>query len=138
MANDYNYFGCIGRLTRDAEIKYTTSGTPVVNFSIAVNKKISKEKEYVNFFEFELWGNYGVILEKYLKKGQQIQVSGEIKQQRWEDKNTNTKKSKIIFTVKELQLLGGLKQNISNEILNNNNYEDPYKNNNNDDDSVPF
>jgi single-strand DNA-binding protein len=141
MANDYNHFCFIGHLTRDAELKYTSGGTAVANFSIAVNKRVSKDKDMVSYFDIELWGNYATALEKYLHKGQQIQVAGEVKQQRWQDKASGNARSKIIFTAKDLQLLGGGGKR-ENKTDNQETYNDPYKddaeNHGVGDDGIPF
>ena len=109
MSNDYNYFCLIGRLTKDAEIKYTTSGTPVINFSIASNKK-TKSNEYCNFFNIEMWGNIATALINYLKKGTMVQVAGEVKQERWQDKTSGQSREKIKFIAYNIQLLGSNKQ----------------------------
>lgn len=115
---DHNHFSFIGRLVRDSEIKYTRNGTPVVEFSIAVNEKF-KEKEHVNFFEVMLWGNLGTVLEKYLTKGKQILVSGRIKQERWDYEGKSY--SKVRFHASNVQLLGSK----SEPTTANNNYPEP-------------
>jgi single-strand DNA-binding protein len=116
MANDYNHFCFIGRLVRDCELRYTANGTAVAQFSIAVNKRIDKDREHVNYFDMILWGNFAIIMDKYLLKGQMVQVSGEVNQDRWKDKQSGNICSKVKFTVKRLQLIG-----------NKNNYNQPQK-----------
>ena len=132
--NDYNQFGFIGRLVRDSEIKYTKNGSPVVEFSVAVNEKYG-EKEMVSFFDVILWGNLGVALEKYLVKGQQILVSGRIRQDRWQHEGKNY--NKIRFIAKDVQLVGG-KEKIEKTSQS---FDDPYLENNdtqNIDEDIPF
>ena len=131
MANDYNNFCLIGRLTRDCQLKYTNNGTPVVDFSIAVNKQIDKDNNYVNFFDMVIWGKFATAIENYLKKGQQVQVAGEIKQERWQDKNINNNRSRIKFVVYKLQLIGGKNNNNQDDQKQ---FNDPYQN----DDDMPF
>ncbi|MDR0472341.1 MAG: single-stranded DNA-binding protein [Treponema sp.] len=106
---DVNHVVLIGRLTRDAELKYTASGKAVSKFSIAVNKqrKVNdKWENSANFFEVNLWGQLGESLDRYLKKGKQVAITGELNQERWED-NNGYSKSKVTVTVATVQLLGG-------------------------------
>ena len=56
---DINRVFLVGRLTRDADLRFTNSGTPVGKFSIAVNrsrKNGDKWDEEVNYFDIVLWG----------------------------------------------------------------------------------
>ena len=60
MSNDINNVALVGRLTRDAELKYTNSGTPVCKFSIASSTYAGQDKEnYTSYFDFVLWGKQG-------------------------------------------------------------------------------
>ncbi len=107
MANDINLVTLVGRLTRDAELKYTNSGYAVCKFSLAVNrKKRSGEQwiEEVNYFDVVLWGKRGEAIQQYLGKGKQIAVSGELRQNRWEQ--DGQKRSKVEIIASEIQFLG--------------------------------
>ena len=105
---DINRVFLVGRLTRDAELRYTTSGgTPVAKFSIAVNrskKSGDQWEEEVNYFEIVLWGKTAEALSKYLVKGKQIAIDGELRQSRWEQDGQN--RSKIEIHASNIQLLG--------------------------------
>lgn len=105
---DVNHVILIGRLTRDAEIKYTSGGTAVSKFSIAVNKKRKQGEEWIeeaNFFDVVLWGRAAEALNQYLVKGKQVAVEGELHQNRWEkDGQTH---SKVEINANNVQLLGG-------------------------------
>jgi len=109
--SDYNHVGIIGRLTRDAEIKYTANGTAVCNFSIACNKSIPPKNEgdkwenEVSYFDITLWGKKAEGKAKYLTKGEQVLVEGELKQDRWEQ--DGQARSKVKITAVNIQLLGG-------------------------------
>ena len=112
MANDMNLTVLVGRITRDAELKYTNTGTAVTKFSIAVNKKRKKGEEYVekvSFFDITAWAKMAETLSQYLVKGKQIIVSGELEQDRWEDKDGNRRR-KVGITANAIQLLGGDKR----------------------------
>ena len=108
MARDLNHVSIIGRLVRDPEIRYTPSGTPVTKFSIANNVSFTvnnEKKDYVNYFDINVWGNQAVNCEKYLKKGSQVAIVGNIRQNRWDDKNTGQTRSKVEITASSVQFL---------------------------------
>jgi len=108
MANDINSVVLVGRLTRDADLNYTNSGTPVSKFSLAVNRKKRSGDSWideVSFFDIVLWGKLGESLQQYLLKGKQVCVQGELKQDRWE--KDGHARSKVGITATGVQLLGG-------------------------------
>jgi single-strand DNA-binding protein len=109
---DLNRAILVGRLTRDAEVKYTQSGVAVCKFSIAVNrrKKVGDQwTEEANFFDIVLWGRQGEVLAQYLTKGKQVAVDGELWQNRWKDQNGQNR-SKEEINANTVQLLGGRDQ----------------------------
>jgi single-strand DNA-binding protein len=100
----------IGRLTRDAELKYTSGGTAVCKFSVAVNRKKKDGDNWVDeasFFDVVLWGRQGEALNQYLVKGKQIGVNGELRQERWQDRDSGQGRSRIEIVADNIQLLGG-------------------------------
>jgi len=104
--SDINSVVLCGRVTRDAEVKYTSGGMAVSEISIAVNRYSGKDKgEEVSFFEVNLWGKTAETLVQYLTKGRQIVVQGELRQERWE--KDGQKRSKVTVNVNQLQLVGG-------------------------------
>lgn len=105
---DLNHVILIGRLTRDAELKYTANGQAVCKFSVAVNRRRKNGDQWVdepNFFDVVLWGRSGETLNQYLVKGKQIAVEGELRQDRWEQDGQN--RSKVEILANNVQLLGG-------------------------------
>jgi len=105
---DINHVVLIGRLTRDAEVKYTSSGQAVCKFSIAVNRRKKNGDNWedeANFFDIVLWGKQGESLQSYLVKGKMIGVDGELRQDRWQQDGQNRSKVEIIASY--VQLLGG-------------------------------
>lgn len=105
---DLNHVVLIGRLTRDAELKFTASGQAVCKFSIAVNRRKKSGENWVdepNFFDIVLWGRQGETLNQYLVKGKLVGVDGELRQDRWEQDGQN--RSKVEIVAANLQLLGG-------------------------------
>lgn len=108
MANDINTVILVGRLTREAELKYTNSGLAVCKFSLAVNRRKRSGDQWtdeVSYFDVVLWGKQGEAIQQYLGKGKQIAVSGELRQNRWEQDGQN--RSKVEIVASNVQLLGG-------------------------------
>ena len=105
---DINHVVLVGRLTRDAELKYTQGGAAVCRFSIAINRRRKNGEEWVeeaNYFDIVLWGRQGEALNQYLVKGKQVAVEGELRQNRWEQDGQS--RSKVEIIANNLQLLGG-------------------------------
>ncbi|MDR1256277.1 MAG: single-stranded DNA-binding protein [Spirochaetaceae bacterium] len=105
---DLNHVSLIGRLTRDAEYKVLPSGQAVCNFSIAVNRRRKSGDSWedeANYFDIVLWGKQADSLNRYLVKGKQIGVDGELRQDRWQQEGQN--RSKVVVSATNVQLLGG-------------------------------
>ena len=107
---DITTFLIIGRLTKDVEIRYTTSGKSVGQLSIASNSGYGDKKE-VSYFEITKWEPDKI--QAFLLKGLQLAITGTIKQNRFVDKN-GVKQYKIQFVADNIQFLGG-KQNVNEE-----------------------
>jgi single-strand DNA-binding protein len=108
MAADINHVVLIGRLTRDAELKYTSAGQAVCKFSVAVNRSRKNGDQWedeANFFDVTLWGRRGEALNQYLLKGKTIGIDGELRQDRWQQDGQS--RSKVEIIANNIQLLGG-------------------------------
>ncbi|GAB6392470.1 MAG: single-stranded DNA-binding protein [Treponematales bacterium] len=104
---DINHVVLVGRLTRDAELKYTANGQAVCKFSIAVNRRRKNGDNWEDepsFFDIVLWGRSGEALNQYLLKGKAIGVEGELRQDRWQQDGQN--RSKVEVVANNIQLLG--------------------------------
>lgn len=98
----------VGHLTRDAEIKYFNNGNAIVKFSIAQNRRKKQGDAWVDeamFFDVSFGGKGAEAVHKYLIKGKQVGVQGELRQDRWEQ--DGQARSKVFVSAFELQLLGG-------------------------------
>ena len=105
---DLNHVVLIGRLTREAELKFTSGGQAVCKFSIAVNRRKKSGDQWedeANFFDVVLWGRQGEALHQYLVKGKMVGVDGELRQDRWQQDGQN--RSKVEIVANNLQLLSG-------------------------------
>lgn len=113
---DLNDVKLIGRITKDVgsdEYSYVIvgNGTAKATASIAVNRSVKKDdkwQEETHFFDITIWGKTAENLKPYLKKGQQICVSGHLQQDRWE--KDGKKMSKVSIVADNVQLLGGKKE----------------------------
>jgi single-strand DNA-binding protein len=83
-----NHVSIMGRLTKDVELRRTASGTAVANFTLAVERDFSKDKE-TDFIECVAWGKTGEFADKYFSKGKMAIVAGRLQIRKWEDKNGN-------------------------------------------------
>ena len=110
MANDLNQCNFIGRLGKDVETRYASSGDAIASFSIAIgsqwkNKEGEKQEstEWVNISAF---GKLAEICSQYLVKGSQVFISGRIKTDKYTDKQGVEKYSTKIIADR-MQMLGG-------------------------------
>ena len=101
-----NTVNLLGRTTRDIELRYTQSGKAVGNLSIAVQRKFKKEE--VDFFECTAWGKTAEIIAKYVRKGDQIGITGTLRQETFE--KDGQKRSKVVVIVDSFDFIGGKKQ----------------------------
>lgn len=73
----------IGNLTRDPEIKQTTSGQSIVTFGLATNRewmtKDRRKQQSTEFHELAAWAKLGEICNQYLKKGKLVYIEGYLK-----------------------------------------------------------
>lgn len=86
--NIMNKIILLGRLTKDVELRYTqTSNTAVASFSLAVNRKFTKEGEeqQADFFNIVAWNKLAETASKYLRKGSLILITGRLQNRNWED-----------------------------------------------------
>ncbi len=108
MAN-FNRVILIGNLTRDPQLSYLPSQTPVVESGIAVNRrwksKEGEKKEETCFVDWRAYGKQAETLNKYVKKGDPILLEGRLQLDTWESKD-GQKRSKHRVIVENFQFLG--------------------------------
>lgn len=80
----------IGRLGKDPELRYTTSGQPVANFTIATTEvrgsKDGDKQEYTEWHRIVAWGRLAEICGEYLSKGKMVYIEGALRTRSWDDK----------------------------------------------------
>ena len=105
---NYNLVVLGGNITKDIQLSYTSAQTAVASFGIAVNKK-HKDKENVCFVDLVAFGKTAETLNKYVKKGDPLFISGELQFETW-TASDGTKRSKHKVVVYSFQFLGGKKE----------------------------
>lgn len=109
MAN-YNKVILVGNLTRDPQLSYLPSQTPVVEFGLAINRKwksaTGEQREDTCFIDCRSYGKGAEVINKYVRKGGQLLVEGRLQLDTWEGKD-GQKHSKHRVFVENFQLMGG-------------------------------
>src|ERR1019366_7591681 len=98
-----------GRLTRDAELKYTAAGVAVCHFSLAVNRnykdpKSGEWKDDTSYVDISVWREAAERCGKVLKKGSPVHVEGRLKSSSFEGKD-GTKRTKLEVEARRVQIL---------------------------------
>jgi single-strand DNA-binding protein len=81
----------IGRLTRDPELRYTTSGTAVAQFTLAVNRKFNKDE--TDFIDIVAWRGLAENCANYLNKGSLAAIEGRLQIRSYENKEGQKRKA---------------------------------------------
>jgi len=99
----------VGHLGKDPELKYTQSGTPVANFSIATNEnwvdKSGNKQERTEWHRIVVWGKLAEICGEYLSKGKQVYIEGRLRTRSWQDRDGHTRYTTEI-TASDMVMLG--------------------------------
>lgn len=98
----------IGNIGADPEVKYTASGVPVANFSLATTEtwvdKTNQRQERTEWHRLVLWRKLAEIAGQYLKKGSKIYVEGKLQTRSWDDQN-GQKRYTTEVVVNDMQML---------------------------------
>lgn len=81
----------LGRMTKDAEVRYTSTGKVVASFSLAVDRPYTGTdgKREADFIDCSIWGKNAEILGNSVHKGQRVLVEGRLQIRPYTDKNGN-------------------------------------------------
>ena len=104
MASE-NVVTLVGNITDDPELRFTPSGLPVANFTVAVNRRVPKdggwEDKLEGFFRCSCWRDMAENVAESLQKGARVMVVGRLQQRSWEDQEGN-KRSAVEVQVDEV------------------------------------
>lgn len=100
------YANGIIRIISQPEARYFESGTMVVNFGAGIQEGKDKNGNYINnAIDAEVWGKSGQTILDRCKVKDSIMVTGSIKRQEWQDKETGAKRSKHVLSVARFEFL---------------------------------
>jgi single-strand DNA-binding protein len=105
MAKSINQVILMGRLTRDPEVRTTSTGKTITSFSIAVDR--GGQEDAADFFDVTAWEKLGELVSQYLSKGRRCLVQGRLRQDSWDDKETGKKRSKVEVVATDVTFLDG-------------------------------
>ena len=91
-----NHIVVMGRLTRDPELRYTQSQTPVASFSVAVDRDFAPKdggERQTDFIDCVAWRSTAEFVSKYFQKGSMAVVSGRLQIRDWTDRDGNKRRS---------------------------------------------
>ena len=104
----------IGNVGRDPEIRYTQSGEPIANFTLATNEvwndKSGQKQERTEWHRVEVFGKTAQVVRDYVTKGRPVYIEGSIRYEEWTDKDgnkRNTTRIRVSGPGSRLVLLGG-------------------------------
>lgn len=101
----------LGNLTRDPQLNYLPSQTPVVDFGVATNRRYKtadgEDREETCFMDCACFGPRAEVINQYLTKGSPVFIEGRLKYESWDDKETGAKRSKLVVVVERFEFVGG-------------------------------
>lgn len=103
----FNKVILMGNLTKDPEVRYTPTGTPVANFRLAVNRQYrqgEEKKEEVCYIDIVVFGKQAETCGQYLNKGKGVIVDGRLQERRWETED-GQKRSKHEVVAQTIRFL---------------------------------
>lgn len=107
--SSFNQIFLVGNLGKDPELRYTPSGTPVAQFSMATNEKFKKQGEEVQittWFRVTVFGRQAESVSQYLTKGRQCCVMGRLRREEWTGRD-GTAQVTLEVVADRVQFLGG-------------------------------
>lgn len=130
-----NKFTFIGRLTRDPELRYTRANQPVSNFTLALDRNLSKQKREeagannrptADFIRIQVWGNMAENCNKYLSKGSQCAVIGRVQTGSYQDQDTGKTIYTTDFIAENVEFIGSSNSQNNSQARNNNRDNDNF------------
>ncbi len=105
---NYNKVLLMGNITRDIELKQTSSNQAVATIGLAVNRryktKDGEDREDTTFVDCEAWGRTAEVIHQYFGKGKPIFIEGRLKLDQWEDKE-GKKQSKLRVVIEGFEFV---------------------------------
>ena len=113
----------IGRLTKDPELKFASTGTAVTTFTVAVNRRFKREgQQDADFIPVVVWGKQAESTANYMSKGKLIGISGRIETRSYEAKDGTRRYVTEVIAEEVSFLEWGDKSSNANTMANNDSY----------------
>ena len=98
----------MGNLTRDPELRYLPSNTPVVNVGMAINRRWKNQQgesqEETTYVDCEAFGRSAEVINQYLRKGRPVYIEGRLRFDQWQDREGQNR-SKLKVVVESFQFI---------------------------------
>jgi len=121
----YNKVILVGNLTRDVEMRYTSSGSAIGKVGIATNRKFKSAsgemKDETMFIDLTFFGRTAEVASQYLRRGSKVLVEGRLILEQWVAQD-GTKRSRHSVTVESMQMLDSRSNAAQNNQYNNSGY----------------
>jgi single-strand DNA-binding protein len=136
LVSSVNKVILLGRLGRDPELRYTQSGQPVADFTLATNEtwndREGKRQERTEWHRVVAWGKLAELCGQYLNKGRQAYIEGRLQTREWNDRDGNKRQTTEIVA-RDVVFLGGRGEDRSPTSSSSTEPEPPIQ-----DDDIPF
>ena len=109
MAKDLNKVMIIGRLGKDPEMRYTTTGAPVTNFTVAAGRQWKdpngETRDETEWFQVVVWNKLAEICNQYLTKGSRVYIEGRLQTRSWDDQASGEKRYRTEVVASDMIIL---------------------------------
>ncbi|GIT24840.1 MAG: hypothetical protein CM1200mP41_08840 [Gammaproteobacteria bacterium] len=111
MAGSVNKAIIVGNLGRDPEVRYSASGNPIANVSVATtdtwrDKQSGERQEKTEWHRVVFFGGLAEIAGEYLRKGSQVYIEGRLQTNKWQDKESGQDRYTTEIVANEMKMLG--------------------------------
>ena len=110
MPKSVNKVILVGNVGKDPEVRYSQSGTPVANFSLATNERFKDRsgewQDRTEWHNIVAWQRLAEIVGEYVAKGSKVYVEGKLQTSSWEDRQSGERKYRTEIVARDLLLLG--------------------------------
>ncbi len=108
MPKSVNKVILVGNVGKDPEVRYSQSGTPVANFSVATNERFKDRndewQERTEWHNIVAWQRLAEIVGEYVAKGSKVYVEGNLQTTSWEDRQSGERKYRTEIVARDLLL----------------------------------
>ncbi|MFZ0861160.1 MAG: single-stranded DNA-binding protein [Candidatus Sulfotelmatobacter sp.] len=110
MPKSVNKVILVGNVGKDPEVRYSQSGIPVANFSLATSERFKDRndewQERTEWHSIVAWKRLAEIVGQYVAKGSKVYVEGKLQTTSWEDRQSGERKYRTEIVARDLLLLG--------------------------------